>query len=329
MALALTLGGVSFMLAIIWGGPLVRVLRRWGIGKRIRVEGPQSHFTKMGTPTMGGVLVLAAVLVVTVVANIVQILRQQEIAEAIVIPLVIMMAFGVLGGADDWAGLRGRRKEEGEGLFARTKFLWQVIIASVAAGLLHWRLGLRGVAIPTILTQVNMGLFYLPMAVFIIVAFSNAVNITDGLDGLAGLISATAFGAYGVIAALQDQQYLARFCFIVVGACFAFLWFNAHPAQVFMGDVGSLALGATLGVVALLSGQWLLLPIIAIVPVAEVLSVLLQVGYFKLTGGRRIFKMAPLHHHFELQGWSETQVVQRFWIVGLLAAMIGVALALV
>jgi len=329
MSLALTLGGVAFVLSIIWGGVFVRVLRHLGIGKRIRIEGPQSHFTKMGTPTMGGILVLAAVLVVTMVAHLVLILRQQEIAEAIVIPLVIMVAFGVLGAVDDLAGLRSRRGKEGEGLFARTKFLWQVVIASGAAALLHWRLGLRGVAIPTVLIQLNVGIFYLPVATFIIVATSNAVNIIDGLDSLAGLISATAFGAYGVIAALQNQQYLARFCFIVVGACVAFLWYNAHPAQVFMGDTGSLALGATLGVVALLSGQWLLLPLIAIVPVAGILSVILQVGYFKLTGGKRIFKMAPIQHHFELLGWSETQVVQRFWIVGLLAAMIGIALALV
>ncbi len=345
MSLALTLGGVSFLLAIIWGGVFVRVLRRFGVGKQIRVEGPRSHFTKLGTPTMGGILILAAVLVVTVVAHVVQILKQQEIAEAIVIPLVIMTAFGVLGAVDDWAGIRRRPLRSGtgalsssrgstddrtgEGLFARTKFLWQIVIAAGAAALLHWRLGLQGVAVPTISTQLPMGILYLPVAVLTIVATSNAVNIIDGLDGLAGLIAATAFGAYGVIAALQDQQYLARFCFVVVGSCFAFLWYNAHPAQVFMGDTGSLALGATLGTVALLSGQWLLLPLIAVVPVAGVLSVILQVSYFKLTGGKRIFKMAPIQHHFELLGWSETQVVQRFWIVGLLAAMLGVALAMI
>jgi len=329
MALAVTLGGVSFVLAMIWGGVFVRVLRHLGIGKQIRVEGPQSHFTKMGTPTMGGLLVLVVVLAVTVVANVVSILRQQEIAEAIVIPLVIMVAFGVLGAVDDWAGIRGQRREEGEGLFARTKFFWQLVIALAAAALLHWRLGLRGVAIPTILLQINIGIFYIPVAVFIIVGFSNAVNIIDGLDSLAGLISVTAFGAYGMIAIYQDQQYLARFCFIVVGACVAFLWYNAHPAQVFMGDTGSLALGATLAVVALLSGQWLLLPVVAIIPVAGILSVVIQVSYFKLTGGRRIFKMAPIQHHFELVGWSETQVVQRFWIVALVGAMIGFALAVV
>jgi phospho-N-acetylmuramoyl-pentapeptide-transferase len=168
---------------------------------------------------------------------------------------------------------------------------------------------------------------------FVIIGASNAVNFTDGLDGLAGIIAASTFLAYGVIAYLQGQIYLVRFCFTVVGACFAFLWYNAHPAQLFMGDTGSLALGATLGVVALMTGQWLILPVVALVPVAEVLSVIIQVSYFKYTKrrygqGRRVFKMAPLHHHFELLGWSETQVVQRFWLVQLMAAMAGVALAL-
>jgi phospho-N-acetylmuramoyl-pentapeptide-transferase len=162
-----------------------------------------------------------------------------------------------------------------------------------------------------------------------IVGWSNAVNITDGLDGLAGLISATAFAAYGAIAMLQGQVFLVRFCFTVVGALFAFLWYNAHPAELFMGDTGSIPLGATLGVVALMTGQWILLPIIAIIPFSETLSVILQVAYFKITNGRRLFKMAPLKHHFELSGWSETQIVQRFWLVALLSGMFGVALALI
>jgi len=155
------------------------------------------------------------------------------------------------------------------------------------------------------------------------------VNLTDGLDGLAGLISATAFAAYGVIALLQGQVFLVRFCFTLVGAIFAFLWYNVHPAELFMGGTGSLSLGATLAVVALMTGQWALLTIIAIIPVSVTLSDILQIAYFKLTKGRRLFKMAPLQHHFELMGWSETQVVQRFWLVGLLAAMVGVALALI
>jgi phospho-N-acetylmuramoyl-pentapeptide-transferase len=164
---------------------------------------------------------------------------------------------------------------------------------------------------------------------FIIVGTSNAVNLTDGLDGLAGSIAAVAFSAYGVIAFLQGQIWLVAFVFTVVGGLLAFLWYNAHPAELFMGDTGSLAVGATLAVVALMTGQWLLLPVVGFVFMAEALSVILQVGYFKLTGGKRLFKMSPLHHHFELLGWSETHVTQRLWLVGILSAMLGIALALI
>jgi phospho-N-acetylmuramoyl-pentapeptide-transferase len=183
--------------------------------------------------------------------------------------------------------------------------------------------------VPNVKGDINLGIWYVPVAVFIIVAVSNAVNLTDGLDGLAGLIAASVFAAYGGIALLQGQIFLARFSFTLVGAIFGFLWFNVHPAQLFMGDTGSLALGATLAVVALMTGHWILLPLIAVIPFSVVMSVILQVTYFKLTGGRRLFKMSPIHHHFELSGWSETQVVQRFWLIGLLFAMIGVALAFV
>jgi phospho-N-acetylmuramoyl-pentapeptide-transferase len=158
---------------------------------------------------------------------------------------------------------------------------------------------------------------------------SNAVNFTDGLDGLAGLISATAFAAYGFIALAQGQVFVARFCFTLVGALFGFLWFNVHPAELIMGDTGSQPLGAVLGIVALMTGQWLLLPLIAIIPVSEALSVVIQIVYFRRTHGKRFFKMAPIHHHFELLGWSETQVVQRFWLIGLLFALLGVAVAVV
>jgi len=184
------------------------------------------------------------------------------------------------------------------------------------------------VLFPGMQLVVDLSWFYVPIAAFIIVAMSNAINFTDGLDGLAGLISATIFAAYGAIAILQGQTFLAQFSFTVVGALFGFLWFNAHPAQLFMGDTGSLSLGATIAVVALMTGQWVILPLIAVIPVSEALSSTIQILYFKATKGRRFFKMAPLHLHFELLGWSETQIVQRFWLIGLLAAMIGVGLAL-
>jgi phospho-N-acetylmuramoyl-pentapeptide-transferase len=175
---------------------------------------------------------------------------------------------------------------------------------------------------------IELDLWYVPVAAFVIVAMSNAINLTDGLDGLAGLISATVFVAYGVIALLNGQIFLAQFSFTLVGALFGFLWFNVHPAQLFMGDTGSLSLGATMAVVAPMTGQWAILPLIAVIPVGETISVVIQVLYFKATKGRRFFKMAPIHLHFELLGWSETQVVQRFWLIGLLAALIGVGLTL-
>jgi phospho-N-acetylmuramoyl-pentapeptide-transferase len=228
---------------------------------------------------------------------------------------------------DDWEGIRGARK--GIGMRARTKFLLQIIIATFIGITLKYVLDVPEMFWPSLKMEISLGIFYVPIAIVAIVGFSNAINLTDGLDGLAGLISATAFTAFGAIALIQGQFYLGRFCFTLVGAIFGFLWFNVHPAQLFMGDTGSLALGATLGVVALMTGQWLLLPIIAIIPLSETLSVMLQVTYFKLSGGQRLLKMSPLHHHFELSGWSETQVVQRFWLVSLIAALIGIALALI
>lgn len=333
MAFALTLGGVTFMLAVIWGGPLIEVMRRLELGKKIRIEGPQTHLSKMGTPAMGGVLIVGWVLLITIVVNAVQIVRNREIAESVIVPLVVMFAYAVLGAIDDYQGFRRR---PGTGMLARYKIIYQLVIALAAAAILYWRVNDASglVAVPTVPVLVNIGAWYLPIAVFIITATANAVNFTDGLDGLAGIIAATAFAAYGVIAYLQDQQFLVAFTFIVVGACFAFLWYNAHPAQMFMGDVGSQALGGALGVVALMTNQWLILPIIALIPVATTLSVMIQVSSAVLSRrllGRdlRPFKMAPLHNHFVLIGWSETQIVQRWWLVGILGAMVGIALALI
>jgi phospho-N-acetylmuramoyl-pentapeptide-transferase len=322
---ALTLGGIAFVLTVIWGGPFVEVLKRLRIGKQIRIDGPQTHLTKLGTPTMGGLLIVVPAVVITATLNVVNLYRT-VIGPSVLVPLFVLVAYASLGAIDDWQGIRGRRL--GEGMMARFKFLWQTLLALVIVLFLYFGFGLRSVAIPSVPLKIDIGPLYIPIAVFIIVSTSNAVNITDGLDGLAGLVVATAFAAYAVIALLQGQVFLVRFGFTVVGACFAFLWFNAHPAELFMGDTGALSLGATLGVVALMTGQWLLLPIIAIIPVAETVSVMLQVAYFKWSGGKRLLKMSPLHHHFELLGWSETQVVQRFWLVALLAAMVGIALAL-
>lgn len=332
MVLALTLGVITFLVALPFGALLVRYLKAHGIGEQIRIDGPSSHLLKTGTPTMGGIMILAPMAIITILFNLID-------HESILLPLGTALGCGIVGAIDDWASLRRTRTREARpgaeeissgksGLTARRKFLWLTLIAAGAAIVLHFVFHQESFALPSIPTKFNMGIWYLPAAVFVIVSTANAVNLTDGLDGLAGSTSTIAFVAFGVIALLQGQLYLVAFCFTMTGAIMAFLWFNAYPAQLFMGDTGSLAVGATLGVVAMMTGQWLLLPVVGVVFVAETLSVLLQVGYFKLTKGKRIFKMAPLHYHFELMGWSEVHVVQRFWLVGILAAMLGIAMAL-
>lgn len=328
MGVALTVGAATFVLSVIWGAPLIELMRRLGLGKQIRVDGPQSHLSKMGTPAMGGILIVAWTVLVSILVNIVQLVQTLEIAESVVIPLGVMVAYSILGGIDDYQGFRLR---PGEGMAARVKIWFQLGIAFIAAWLIYWVVNNRNgwIAIPTVPVLVDIGWLFLPIAVVVIAGTANAVNLTDGLDGLSGMIAATMFAAYGIIAFLQSQQFLVVFSFIVVGATFGFLWYNAKPAQMFMGDVGAQALGGALGVVALMTNQWLILPVIAIIPLATLFSVVLQVLYFRATGGKRLFKMAPLHHHFEMIGWSETQIVQRWWLLGILAAMLGIALATV
>lgn len=331
-SMALALAGLSFLMTVIWGSPFLRILLYLKMGKIIRVEGPERHFSKLGTPTMGGIMVVVPVAILTIIFNAASYIgTTQIIGRSVFVPLGVLVSYALLGAVDDWIGLRGRR--QGQGMRGWVKFAFQWAIALITSWGLYHVLDAPQMYLPGFDVEFKIGLWYIPIAAFLIVTFSNAVNLTDGLDGLAGLISATAFVAYGGIALLQGQIYLARFCFTLVGALFGFLWFNVYPAQLIMGDTGSLALGATLGVVALMTGQWAVLPIIGIIPVSTTLSVMIQVGYFKLTKrlygeGRRVFKMAPLHHHFELSGWSETQVVQRFWLISLLAAMIGVAFSI-
>ncbi len=325
-ALVASLASFSFIMTIIWGGPLLRILRHFKIGKLIRVEEPGRHLVKMGTPTMGGVMVILPVLLVTVLLNSAALVGFQLSGKSIFIPMATLVLFAILGAYDDWEGIHGKRK--GDGISSRMKFAIQCVLALVVAWVLKHVLDIPGLYLPGVKAPVQFGEWFIPIAAFIIVAMSNAINLTDGLDGLAGLVSATIFAAYAMIALLQHQIFLAQFSFTLVGALFGFLWFNVHPAQLFMGDTGSLSLGATIAVVALMTGQWAILPLIAVIPLAETISVIIQVAYFKATKGRRFFKMAPIHLHFELLGWSETQVVQRFWLISLLAAMVGVGLAL-
>lgn len=326
-SVAIAISGLSFMMTVIWGDPLIRLLTVWRIGKIVRKDGPDQHKLKMGTPTMGGFMFMIPVTLLTVLFNAVSIFGFNLLGRSVLLPVITMWAYALLGMLDDWEGIRGPRR--GLGMRARTKFAIQVVFAIAIAFALRDLLEVPQLFWFTSKEVINLGPLYIPIAVFIIVGMSNAVNFTDGLDGLAGLIAATAFAAFGFVALFQGQSYLARFCFSLVGALFGFLWFNVHPAALFMGDTGSLALGATLAVVALMTGQWLIIPLIAIIPVSEALSVVIQIVYFRLTHGKRFFKMAPLHHHFELSGWSETQIVQRFWLVSLIFTMLGIALVLV
>lgn len=336
LPLALTVGGVTFLLGVIWGGPFIEILRRLRVGKQIRAELMDVHADRAGTPTMGGIMILIPAIAISLALNIANIVQSGQGA-SIFLPLGVLIGFAILGFIDDWEGIQISRGTHGEGISGRVKLAGQIILSLMAALAFSFYQGgfqfANSLQLPLLPGTIAVSPFiFVPIMMFIIIGMSNAINLTDGMDGLAGIIAASAFAAYGVIAFLQEQTFVMQLCFILVGACFAFLWFNAHPADLFMGDVGSLALGATLGMVAVMTGEWLLLPIIAIVPVAETMSVIIQVASAKfsrryLGEDIRPFKRTPLHHHFELIGWAETKIVQRFWLVGLLSAMIGVALA--
>ncbi|MCB0158057.1 MAG: phospho-N-acetylmuramoyl-pentapeptide-transferase, partial [Caldilineaceae bacterium] len=304
MPFALTLGTVSFFIAVIWGRPLIALLKRYGVGKQIRIEQPDRHQFKTGTPTMGGVLMVVPVLLITGALNVANLVGLNAIGQSTLLLFFCLGSHAILGAIDDWQGIKGIRGR-GEGMSARMKSGFQLLFATLIALVLyfgppHWDY----MGVPGYPDFFRIGPLIIPITVFVIVGMSNAVNLTDGVDSLAGSVASISFACYGLIAFLQDQVYLVAFCFTLVGAILAFLWYNAHPAQLFMGDTGSLALGATLGLVAIMTGQWLLLPVIGFVFVAETVSVMIQVSYFKLTKriygeGRRVFRMTPLHHHFE------------------------------
>jgi phospho-N-acetylmuramoyl-pentapeptide-transferase len=316
---SLIVAGITFLFAFITGYPLLWALRRYRVGKQIRLEGPDAHLQKMGTPTMGGILIWFSVFVATAVFNVLGTL-------SITVPMMTTAATGLLGTLDDVLGLMG---DTAEGLTARAKMAGLTLIAIGVALVAYRALDLNYVFIPFIRTPIFIDFWLVPLAAIAVLGTANAVNLTDGLDSLAGMCASVSFTAYGIIAFVQGQEPLATFCFTVVGALLGFLWFNAYPAQLFMGDTGSLSLGATLATVAVMTGHVLLLPVIGCVFVAEAASVILQVVYFKLTGGKRLFRMSPLHHHFELLGWSETHVSQRFWLLSIVGGMIGIALAFI
>jgi phospho-N-acetylmuramoyl-pentapeptide-transferase len=310
---------LAFAIVVILMNPYIRVLRAIGIGKQIREEGPHSHYVKEGTPTMGGLLIVGVVL------GLYALLHGDRIERGIIAPLATLLLVGILGAFDDYLNAR-----TGEGIRARQKLLWLIVVAGVAAWQIQRTYNLASFAVPFVGEVAIDPRLYVAFAAFAIVAAANGVNITDGLDGLAGGSLIFAYVAFLLIALLNipTQPNLAFMCAVIIGALLGFLWFNVHPAQIFMGDSGSLALGATLGVTALITGQIFVLPLIGLIFVVETGSVIIQIVYYRVTGGRRVFLMSPLHHHFELLGWDEEKITLRFWIVAILAGLLGVTLFL-
>ena len=321
MVRALVIGSAAMLVATIVGGPLIAELRRRGLGKAISSDGPESHLSKAGTPTMGGLLIIGAVLVFTLTTNL---WHHPEMF----LLLGVMAAASAIGFADDLLTIQGRERiggHERSGLVV--KALLGAGLGLVVGIVVYYVMDRRYVNVP------HYGPYYwsaaavLLASVVVVASTTSAVAISDGLDGLLAGLLVLAYGAYGFISFVYGDSYLTVFCFTVAGVLGGFLWFNAHPARVFMGETGVLPLGVGLATVAMMTGWWLLLLIIGVVFVAEALSDIVQIGSFQLRG-KRVLKMAPLHHHFELSGWAETQVVARFWLVGMAGAALGVALAL-
>jgi phospho-N-acetylmuramoyl-pentapeptide-transferase len=320
---------LAFACMVILMPPFLRLLRWLGMGKQIREEGPGTHLVKQGTPTMGGVLIVAVIVALSILFG--------ALDASTYSPLFVLAVVGALGAVDDYLNAR-----TGFGIRGRHKILWQLVVAVAVAIYIQNHFGFNGLRVPFLGDRedtntiwlplldrhVEIGaLFFIAVAVLAIVGASNGVNLTDGLDGLAGGTLVFAFISFMFIALLNTpaQQNLAVVNAITIGALLGFLWFNVHPAQVFMGDSGSLSLGGMLAVIALITGQVLILPLIGIIFVLEVASDIIQVGSFKLRH-KRVFRMAPLHHHFELGGWDEEKITMRFWIVSGLAGMLGVTL---
>ncbi|UOE92931.1 phospho-N-acetylmuramoyl-pentapeptide-transferase [Alkalihalobacillus sp. LMS39] len=308
----------SFLIAVLLSPILIPFLRRLKFGQSIREEGPQSHQKKSGTPTMGGVMILLSIIISTIII----IAKFFTFSPEILLLLFVTVGYGLIGFLDDFIKVAKKRNL---GLTSKQKLVAQLLIAVVFYISLQ-RLGFSTeISIPATTWAIDIGWLYLPLIIVMLVGASNAVNLTDGLDGLLAGTGAIAFGAFAILAWYAEMYDVAIFCAAVVGAVLGFLVFNAHPAKVFMGDTGSLALGGAIAAVAILTQLEILLVIIGGVFVIETLSVIIQVISFK-TRGKRIFKMSPLHHHYELSGWSEWRVVVTFWLVGMLFAILGIYL---
>ena len=312
----------AFLVGLVIGGPYIQLLRRLRVGQNIRREGPSRDFAKQGIPTMGGLLFIGVVafLWVFVLFLLPESEREVYVPQTIV-PIGALVAVGALGAIDDWVNVT-----YGFGIRGRHKLVWQTIVGLAAAVYIQRHFGVDEVFIPLVGGWVIGGVIFVLVALIAIVATSNGVNLTDGMDGLAGGTSVFAFLSFAFIAAARHYDWLVVFCAAMVGALLAFLWFNVHPAEFIMGDTGALAIGATLAACALTTGFVLLLPVAGIIFVAETISVILQVGSFKMRG-KRIFRMSPLHNHFELIGWPEEKVTIRFWLIGALAGIVAAILA--
>jgi phospho-N-acetylmuramoyl-pentapeptide-transferase len=322
----------ALFLVFVFGAWTIRRLRRLQIGQYIREEGPESHKSKQGTPTMGGCLLLPAVMLAVL-------FWAEPVNLYVGLVLMVTLCFGLIGFSDDYIKTVRKRNR---GLSAKMKFSLQVLVALGAALVLYFYPGFNTKLNVPFLKNItpDLGFWYVPWTVFIIAGFSNAVNLTDGLDGLAIGPIIIAFFSYLIFTYLAGNMKIANYlqipymagsgeltvlCGAIVGAGLGFLWFNAYPADLFMGDVGSLPLGAILGTVAVITKQEIILILVGGIFVMETLSVIFQVAYFKITHGRRIFRMAPLHHHFELVGVPESKVTVRFWIIAIVLAVLSMS----
>ncbi len=322
----------ALLICLVLGRWFIEKLQKMQIDQQIREDGPQTHLVKKGTPTMGGMLILFAVTVSTILwANLSVVY--------IWLVLLVTVGFGLIGFLDDYRKLAVRNSR---GVPGKVRLAAEIIIALFVGVVLYFKPGFSAqVTIPFFKTVLpNLGWGYILLCVFIIVGAANAVNLTDGLDGLATGPAGICFVTYLLFAYFAGNIKVAHylqipyvpgagelsvFCGAFMGAALGFLWFNAHPAEIFMGDVGSLSMGGALGTVAVITKQEILLAIVGGVFVMETFSVIFQVGYFKLTGGKRIFRMAPIHHHFELKGWAEPKVIVRFWIISILLALLAIS----
>ena len=311
----LTTMAISAGVVLLIGPILIPLLHKLKFGQSIREEGPKSHQKKSGTPTMGGIFLIAAIIIATVI--------EAPMTTEIVLALFIMIGHWILGFLDDYIKVVKKRNL---GLKARQKLIGQIIIAVITMVIATEMLDIRTTLwIPFAESELNLGILYYALVLFVIVGASNAVNLTDGLDGLASGNMAIAASCYAVVCMLTGHSDLAIFCAAIVGACIGFLRFNFHPAKIFMGDTGSLALGGAFAAAGILTHTEILLAVIGLIFVCEALSVIIQVISFQTTG-KRVFKMSPIHHHFELSGWKETKVVFVFWAVGLIFGVIGLSM---